>query len=181
LSEYNESKLIRQAREGNEEAFRQLVTSHEQRIRATAYGMLGDIQQAEDIAQEVFIQFFKNLNRFRGEAALSTYLTRIAINLSLNELERIKRRRMRFQDIKEENGLPEEPGPDKARELEVREILEQGLRRLEPEFRVVLALRLIEGYSLKETAQILQLPVGTVASRLSRAQEKLKNLIGPFI
>lgn len=140
-------------------------------------GILGYCTEAEDIGQQTFIQFYKSLDKFRGDASIGTYLTRIAINLSINEIRRRKRRR-RFFISNSENKI--ENIPDKKDTIghkEAKEIVKKGIQKLEPKFRAVIVLRLINGYSTQETAQILKIPVGTVLSRLSRAQMKLKGII----
>ncbi len=173
----DEKALIEQARKGNQNAFRALVTRHEQQIRATILGMIGDEAVCNDIAQEVFIRFYKSLKNFRGDAALSTYLTRIAINLSLNELERRKKKFKRFTSITDQDNLSGIAQKSKARQIENNDLVQKALKELEPDFRSVVVLRLLEGYSLKETSEILQLPSGTVGSRLNRALDKLRKTL----
>jgi len=111
---------------------------------------------------------------------VGTYLTRIAINLSLNELKRRKRQRRLFfskSDNKIEN-IPDTK--NKKQQNEIKDIVRQGIKKLEPKFRTVIVLRLIDRYSTQETAQILKLPVGTVLSRLARGQIKLKEVLKPL-
>lgn len=141
--------------------------------------MLGHCPEAEDVGQETFIQFYRSLDRFRGEASVGTYITRIAINLSLNELRRRKRWRGLFFSKPDDTA---ENIPDKKIEADVKEIkdiVRMAVQKLDPKHRTVIVLRLINGYSTKETAQILSLPVGTVLSRLARAQLKLKEILKP--
>ena len=88
--------LIDQARAGDEAALRTLIERYEPQVAATVVGMLGPGDEADDVGQETFVRFYQSLDKFRGDAALGTYLTRIAINLSLNALERRKRQRWRF-------------------------------------------------------------------------------------
>ncbi len=175
-----EQELIKAAREGDEEAFKHLVKCHESRVAATVIGMLGNCPEADDVGQETFIRLYKGLKKFRGESSLGTYLTRIAINLSLNELKRRKRRASLFfqKPIEEIADIP-----DTKADVHLRgekDLVHQALQKLDDKFRSVIVLRLIDGYSTEETAGILNLPVGTVLSRLSRAQEKLKSLLTPF-
>ena len=133
------------------------------------------------------MRFYKSLQRFKGESSVGTYLIRIAINLSINELKR-RQRRNRFFHIASEprieiESLPAEPSsasPTPEQE-EQKTMIHQALQKLEPRFRSVVVLRLIDGYSTKETAQILKLPTGTVLSRLARAQMKLKKILGPLL
>ena len=86
--EETDRALTDRAREGDEAAFRTLVTRYESRVAATVVGMLGPGDEADDVGQETFIRFYQALGKFRGEAALITYLTRIAMNLSLNAIKR---------------------------------------------------------------------------------------------
>ena len=148
-------------------------------MAAIVIGMLGFCTEADDIGQETFIRFYKSLDRFRGDASVGTYLTRIAINLSLNEIKRRQRQRKLFF-FKSENNIENIPSyTDSTNQKETRKIVQQAIQKLEPKFRTVVVLRLIEGYSTQETAQILSLPLGTVLSRLARAQSKLKNILKP--
>jgi DNA-directed RNA polymerase specialized sigma24 family protein len=99
--------LLDAARKGDHEAFKALVISHESQVAATIIGMLGRCSEAEDIGQETFMRFYKALDHFKGESQLGTYLIRIAINLSINELKRRQRRNRLFQ-----------PSPDPGLEME---------------------------------------------------------------
>ncbi|HPR58455.1 MAG TPA: sigma-70 family RNA polymerase sigma factor [Bacteroidales bacterium] len=174
--------LIEMAKDNDDAAFAELVYRYENTVSKTVIGMLGNGDDAKDTAQQVFIRFFRALKDFRGEAALGTYLTRIAINLSLNELKRRKRL----------SGLffrPSESYPDPVirdsdnyeNELEAEELVHKALQSIESKYRSVVVLRMLQGYSTRETADLLGLPVGTVLSRLSRAQEKLKELLKPLL
>ncbi len=143
-------------------------------------GMLGHCPEAEDIGQETFIQLYKSLDKFRGESSLGTYLTRIAINLSINEIKR-RRRQKKFFFSKADNKIENMPNAKNTSDQnEIKKIVRMGIQRLDSKFRSVLVLRLIDGYTTQETAQILNLPVGTVLSRLARAQIKLKKILKPL-
>jgi RNA polymerase sigma-70 factor (ECF subfamily) len=175
-----DDQLIQASREGDENAFKQLIKRYESRVAATVIGMLGNCPEAEDVGQETFIRFYNHLDKFRGDASVGTYLTRIAINLSLNELKRRKRKSLVFFrklsdedfDIADESN---ETGFDDNKEL-----VQQSIQKLEPKFRSVVVLRLMDGYSTAETAEILKLPLGTVLSRLARGQQKLKKILSPY-
>jgi len=174
-----DTSLLREAKAGNNAAFTALVTRYEQQIAATIIGMLGYCAEADDIGQETFIRFYKALHKFRGEAKLSTYLTRIAINLSLNELKRRQRKRWFSFFSREGEKVWEVPDHLHLTEAQrqTQNMVQQALQQLAPKYRSVLVLRLLDGYSTKETAEILQLPLGTVLSRLSRGQQQLKVII----
>lgn len=164
--------LIQQSKDGNMRAFRTIVDRHESAVAGVVKSMLGDSAEAQDVGQEVFIRFYHALDQFKAESSLSTYLVRIAINLSLNELKRRKRRFNFFRPIEEGKDVSID-----GSQQEEHDALQAEVLRLEPEFKSVVTLRMIEGYSVKETASILEIPIGTVLSRLHRAQQQLKDAL----
>jgi RNA polymerase sigma-70 factor (ECF subfamily) len=176
----NEKELVRKAQDGDNNAFKELVIQNEQRVAATVIGMLGNCPEADDVGQETFIRFYKSLDKFRGESSVGTYLTRIAINLSLNELKRRNRRNSKFFFRNEEKMESAPDKKNKERERDLKKVVHMGIDKLDEKYRAVVVLRLLNGYSTTETAQILRLPVGTVLSRLARAQQKLKEILTPI-
>ncbi len=171
-----DDQAIREVLDGNHFAFRNLVQRYESQVAATVIGMLGHCPEADDVGQETFIRFYNALKSFRGDSQVGTYLTRIAINLSLNELKRRKRRFGLF--VNQDEKSPEIADKvDKIDQESNKEIIFKALENLDPDFRTVTVLRLIDGYSTAETAEILKVPQGTVLSRLSRAQKKLKEIL----
>jgi len=180
-SDHSDTELLNRARSGDMAAFERIVKRYEPRVAATVVGMLGQCQAADDVGQEVFIRLYKYMHNFNQEASLGTYLTRIAINLSLNELTR-RKRRLRFFKSGDEDAKDIAFTPDEASYTnENQRLVHAALGKLAPEFRSVIVLRLLEGYSTIETANILSVPQGTVLSRLSRAQKKLKTILTPYI
>jgi len=173
-----ESELVRASIEGDKLAFGEIVERYRKMVARTVKGMLGDSVFAEDIGQEVFIKLYHSLAAFRGEAKLSTYIQKIAINLTLNEIKRRKRFFSTFSQ-KGNNEMYEYEVPDYESEekRDASELVNKALMRLDPKFRIIVAMRMLQGYSTKETAEILDLPLGTVLSRLSRAQEQLKVIL----
>ena len=169
MAEQSDEELVAGARGGDLLAFKALVQRHEGQVAVTVRSLLGTTPEAEDVGQEVFIRFYESLEKFRGDSAVSTYLIRIAINLSLNELKRRKRRFSIFS--REEEGWNKGVADDR---MDLNEMITHEFNRLDPDFRAVATLRLIEGYSTEETATILGIPLGTVLSRLARAQKKLR-------
>jgi RNA polymerase sigma-70 factor (ECF subfamily) len=174
----DESELIKASVSGDKNAFGELVNRYKVMVARTVKGMLGDTVYAEDIGQEVFIKLYYALPEFRGESKLSTYIQRIAVNLTLNEIKRRKRFFSMFQ----------ETGNSEIHELELadhnyeerneaKELVTKALMSLEPKYRVIVTMRMLQGYTTKETADILDLPLGTVLSRLSRAQEQLRIIL----
>jgi RNA polymerase sigma-70 factor, ECF subfamily len=170
--ELTDEDLVEKSKNGDDLAFKALVIRHEGKVAGVVHSMLGATAEAEDVGQEVFVRFYKSMDKFKGDSALSTYLIRIAINLSLNEIKKRKRRNFLF--TKEEDGRYVKAPEDKN---DMKEIVSYELSRLDPDFQSVVTLRMIEGYSTEETSEILGIPLGTVLSRLSRAQKKLKMVL----
>jgi RNA polymerase sigma-70 factor (ECF subfamily) len=168
MEQPSDEVLIGKSNAGDMAAFKMLVTRHEGKVAGVIHSMLGVTPEAEDVGQEVFIRFYDALDKFRGEAQVSTYLVRIAINLSLNELKRKKRTSSRFMSL----DAAARKGSEDT--IDLNEQLQYEFARLDPEFQSVATLRLIEGYSTEETSKILDIPLGTVLSRLARAQQKLR-------
>jgi len=171
-------EIIEKILNGNHEIFGVIIKRYEKSVAATIKGMLGDCQEAEEIGQDTFIKCYQSLGRFRGESSLKTYLIRIALNLCLNEIKRKKRLMNRTKRLSNLDQLQEKIEITEHERNEIKDLIKNALERLEPKQRSVLVLRIIEGYSTQETAKILKVPVGTVLSRLSRAQENLRNILG---
>ena len=174
--------LLSRAVNGDRSAFSALLERHEGAVAATVIGMLGNTEEAKDVGLEVFVRFYRSMSQFRGEANLRTYLTRIAINLSLNELKRRKRMTGRFEELEPETLHSSDPSPEEmAIGSERNAMVRSAIEQLDPGFREVVVLRLVQGLSVRETAEILEVPIGTVLSRLSRAQKKLRSMIKPLL
>jgi RNA polymerase sigma-70 factor (ECF subfamily) len=170
--------LIKASIEGDKRAFGEIVSRYRKMVARTVKGMLGDSVFAEDVGQEVFIKLFHSLSEFRGEAKLSTYIQKIAVNLTLNEIKRRKRFLSMFsQKGNNEMYEFEVADQDTQERSEAKELVNKALQAMDPRYRVIVTMRMLQGYSTKETAEILDLPLGTVLSRLSRAQEQLKNIL----
>ncbi len=181
MKQLTEKDLTDQIKNGNVKAFNELVKRFEKPISNVVIGMLGKTPEAEIIAQDVFIRFFQTIGKFRQESGIKTYLTRMAINMSLNEIKRLKR--IRSKEVYNEEiparliNMENNPGED----FDLKEIVEKALGELDTKHRSVVILRLMEGYSTKETADMLGIPQGTVLSRLYRAQEQLRELLKYYL
>jgi RNA polymerase sigma-70 factor (ECF subfamily) len=173
-----ETDLVTASLNGDKRAFGEIVTRHQKMVARTVKGMLGDSVFADDIGQEVFIKLYNSLSEFRGDAKLSTYIQKIAVNLTLNEIKRRKRFFSMFSQ-RGNNEMYEFEVADRDDEerKEASELVNKALLAMDPKFRIILTMRMLQGYSTKETAEILDLPLGTVLSRLSRAQEQLRNIL----
>lgn len=190
MSYDDETRFIERLRARDERAFNELVKQYERRIFGLLLRMIGRRDEAEDLAQEVFVQVFKAIGTFRGEAKLSTWIFRIAMNLSKNRTKYLARRRVDSQDS---FSSPAEEVPihrarnsnmgiiDRPDELlsgvELEAIVERSIAELEPEFREVLILRDVEDMSYEEIAEITGLADGTVKSRIHRARLQLKQAV----
>ena len=173
-----ETELVKASLNGDKRAFGEIVNHYQGMVARTVKGMLGDSVFAEDIGQEVFINLFYSLSEFRGDAKLSTYIQKIAVNLTLNEIKRRKRFFSLFSQ-KGNNEMYEFEIADhnSEEEREASEMVNKALMAMDPKFRIIVTMRMLQGYSTKETAEILDLPIGTVLSRLSRAQQQLKSIL----
>ncbi len=179
--------LIARARVGDDVAFKSLVDRYQGKVAATVISMIGRGAEADDIGQETFIRFHRSIDKFRGEASLGTYLTRIAVNQSLKALKKRQNWSKRFfsrDDDSVSQILSDSAFIDGAEEIETREkrvLVQQSLLRLSVDQRAVVVLRMLEGYSTKETANMLGVAEGTVMSRLSRALATLEKILQPLI
>lgn len=177
-SKADENELVLASLGGDKQAFGEIVARYRRMVARTVKGMLGDSVFAEDVGQEVFIKLYYSLSDFRGEAKLSTYIQRIAVNLTLNEIKRRKRFFSMFsQKGNNEMHEIEVADHDTEEKREASEIVHKALQKMDPKFRIIITMRMLQGYSTKETAEMLDLPLGTVLSRLSRAQEQLKGIL----
>lgn len=179
-----DDELLFRARRNDQDAFRSLVERYEATVAATVVGMLGPGPDADDVGQETFIRFFRSLDVFRGDSSIATYLTRIAINQSLKALKRRSTWTQRFfsrDSIDYDIDDPSIEGASEIDERERAELVRAALTKIPDDHRAVVVLRILEGYSTKETAEMLGVPQGTVTSRLSRALEKLEKSLRPLI
>jgi RNA polymerase sigma-70 factor, ECF subfamily len=190
LPEEPESRLIERLVARDERAFNELVCAYERRVLALVIRMLGNAAEAEDVAQEVFVQIFKAIGTFRGESKLSTWIYRIAINLCKN---RAKYLRVRHSSEQDELGEVEERGalgegkrgpvgaierPDEAMSgKQVEQIVQAAILQLEPTFRECLVLRDVEELTYEQIEEITGLATGTVKSRIHRARAQLREAV----
>lgn len=179
----SDEDLVRRSKNNDLQAFEELICRYERKIYNIAYRMMGNYEDANDIAQEAFLRAFRALDGFRGDASFSTWLCRIVTNLCRDELR--KRYRFSVESLDEEICLSEgevkkqipssNPGPE---EIYERQELQQGLQdllmTLSPEFRLAIVLRDIQGLTYQEIAEQMECSMGTVKSRISRGRNYLK-------
>ena len=139
-----EVDLVRASLNGDKNAFGEIVNRYQKMVARTVKGMLGDSVFAEDIGQEVFINLYYSLSEFRGEAKLSTYIQKIAVNLTLNEIKRRKRFFSLFsQKANNEMYEFEIADYDTEERKEASEIVHKALMRLDPKFRIIVTMRML--------------------------------------
>lgn len=176
--------LVDRAREGDQAAFGELVTRHQQRIHRLAVNMLRDSADAEDVTQETFIRAYRAIERFDGRSEPYTWLYRIAINLSLNRIRSRKSARTSHDtDDPKLDGVLVETRPEaadpgaSAQRKELYAALEAGIDKLSETLRTTLILVCIDGRSHEEVSSILGAPEGTIAWRVHEARRKLKEFM----
>lgn len=181
IATLHDDVLLAKARKGDTRAFGLLVERHEASVRGIIGGMLGP-EEVDDAAQEVFMKFYRALDNFQGDSGLGTYLGRIAINTALTALAKRKKRRwLPWSKLEEYNAAEQVDTSQLPERADLRDTLQLALRQLPEDQRAVVVLRLVEGYSVSETAKMLDVPMGTVASRLSRAQQALQQILKPIL
>ncbi len=182
--------LVEAFRQGRPGAFDAIVRAHQDRVFAFCARMLSDREEALDISQEVFLSAWRNLEAFRGESALLTWLLRIAANRCLNRIRQRKSLAAREEPWPEADGegpefqpsSPEEGRPDRVAEnRETGELLSAALARIDPDSRWLVLLSDVEGFSYEELAEMAEVPVGTVKSRLHRARMALRRMLAPAV
>jgi RNA polymerase sigma-70 factor (ECF subfamily) len=167
-----DAELVRLAAAGDERAFAELVRRHERRVFNLAYRLLGREEDARDAAQETFVSCFRKLSTFRGDALFTTWLHRIAVNASYDILRRRK-------DILSADEAPEPPPqPDHGDQAAADVDVQRALREVPVEYRAVLVLHDLQGHAYDEVAEILDVPLGTVKSRLHRGRVALGRALG---
>lgn len=174
--------LLRRLKAGEALAFEEMVRAYQHRVFAVALRMLGNAGEAEEIAQEVFLRAHRALAEFRGDAKLSTWLYTIASRLCLNRLDSAERSATVSGEERLTRLRHEARGPDAILEqTELETALQRAIAELPDERRIVVVLRDLEGLSYEEISAALELPTGTVRSRLHRARLDLKDKLERFL
>ena len=178
MTTIDETELVHRAKNGERNAFSELVCIHAQGVRNVIYHMCGDTQIAEDAAQETFIQAWLHLSSYRPQTPLRNWLYRIAVNAALDMLRKEKRILPNaLEDLQLSDPLP---GPETVfSQGERTALVQKAVLSLPDASRAVLVLREYEGMSYHEIADALDIPVGTVMSRLNYARKLLKEKLAP--
>jgi RNA polymerase sigma-70 factor (ECF subfamily) len=188
--QHEEAQFVARLVARDEGAFNELVVTYQRRVFALVFRMLGRRDEAEDLAQEVFVQVFKAIDQFRGDSKLSTWIYRIAVNLCKNRTKYLSRRHANDQDDVDAmaDRLPFSAAkgvsvggisrPDELVEgMQLEVVVKRAIAQIEPEFREVLILRDVEDMSYEEIAEVTGLADGTVKSRIHRARAQLRAIV----
>jgi len=190
-ADLRERLLLARLRRRDARAFAELVHAHQDRVFGLCLRMLGDREEASDVAQEVFEALHAAVARFRGDSRLSTWIYKVAKNRCLNRLKHLKRRghdrtqpldAVHEAELSAQPGHPGPAGPQEALlEKEQQARVQAAIARLPEDQRLLVVLRDIEGLTYDEIAAIAELPEGTVKSRLHRARAALVELLTPLM
>lgn len=185
----DERQLIERCRQGDRQAFDELVRRYEKQAYNLAYRLTGNYDDASDVVVEAFVRVFQGLHTFRGDSQFRTWLHRVVVNTFLDMRKRSRGRpnlSLEEQieldgDLFERQVEDHSPGPQELVEQEeVEQALQQAIAQLSPERRILIVLYHFENLSYEEIAQMLNLPVGTVKSRLNRARSALREILQPM-
>lgn len=182
----DETVLIQKSQQGDVDAFEQLLLQYEKKVYTIAYKYMGNHEDASDLAQEALIKAYQSIGSFRGESSFGTWLGRITANKCLDELRRRKRIQVTSLDdeveleegsVQRELAAPGDTPEEHTMRQETVQYVQSMLNTMREEYRIVLVMRELEGYSYEEIAQQLSCSLGTVKSRISRARNYLKERI----
>jgi RNA polymerase sigma-70 factor (ECF subfamily) len=179
-----EADLVRMAREGDLASFEELVARHRDKVYARAYSMMRNEEEALDLSQDAWVKGWQRLAQFQGDSSFITWMTRIVINLCLDQLRKHKRQRAESIEAMEEEGGVERQMPvittnptAGLERVELRERIDRALAQLSHEHRTVLVLHEFEELEYKEIAKRMKCSIGTVMSRLFYARRRMASLL----
>ena len=168
-------ELVERARRGDQDAFRVIVEKYERRVRGLVWGLVGDRSDAEDVAQDAFLRAFRGLSSFRGRSRFRTWLFQIALNAARTH----RQTRDRSNETTTASGELDSTVMSESLEQGIiaRDRLRHALSQLPGEMREAVLLRDVEGFDYREIAEMLDIPIGTVESRIFRGRARLKQAL----
>ncbi len=185
----DDAGLVARSRQGDLDAFEQLVTRHQKRMLNIAYRLIGDYDEACEVVQDSFVSAHRNIKTFRGVSKFTTWLTAITLNLSKNRLKQLKSRQgheaysldepveTNYGEMTIDPPLKEPSVLDRLEKRDVQIRVQDCIKALDPDFREVLVLRDLQDLSYEEIGSLLGIHGGTVKSRLFRAREMIKDCL----
>jgi RNA polymerase sigma-70 factor (ECF subfamily) len=179
-----EQELIQLCKDGDRQAFNQLIAQYQNQVFNIAYGMLSDYEDASDASQEVFVKVYKSIASFRGQSSFSTWIYRICANVCNDSLRKRQRRgiTVSIENDDDDNTISEIPSDTPTPEENVmmnerQRAVREAINSLSEEYREIIVYSDINQLSYDEISQILKCPVGTIKSRLNRARNALKKIL----
>jgi RNA polymerase sigma-70 factor (ECF subfamily) len=177
-----EQRIIQRAKNGDRNAFAELVDLYKDKVYHVSYRMLGNRQEAEDVAQETFLRVYTNLDNYDPQYKFSTWIYRIASNLSIDILRKRKKNLSIDAEVSGAEGMDwherlADTGKGPEEEVltdELQEEVQDAIMELNPKYRAVMLLRYIEDLSLQEISEAIQLPISTIKTRIHRGREALR-------
>lgn len=185
-----ENQLITDLLAGNGQAIQLLIDTYKNRVFNTILGMVQNTEDAEELAQDVFIKALQNLDKFKGQSQISTWLYRIAINTSLDHIKKRNRKKRFAFMISLSGGTEDNPAPNppdfvhpglQLENKELAQTLFKAMNQLAEKQKTALILTKIEGLSYEQTAQVMDTTVASVESLLFRAKQNLKKVMGNYL
>ena len=175
---FEDLELARRSQAGDTEAFGELVTKYRAKIFTMVYGMVRNENDAWDLAQEGFLKAWRSIHQFQGRSSFYTWLYSLTVNLAIDSL----RRKGRRVEVELDDAIPSSLPSPRAnyQRTEIREHINAALAQLSPEHRAVIVLKEIEDLQYQEIAEILNLSIGTVMSRLFYGRKKLQSILRPL-
>jgi len=176
-------ELLTKFKKGDQHAFELLVRKYKMTVFNTIYSIIGNAQEADDIAQEVFLKVYTKAGGFKGKSSFSTWLYRITVNRCVDELRKRNSKIISYEtEFNEEEKLKlkdvlaskEKDSTQELRQKELQDIIQKAMNSLPEKYRVILTLKEIEGFSYNEISQIMKISLGKVKIWLFRARQKLK-------
>jgi len=181
-----EKKLVEKAKAGDIKAFEKLIEGCQKKVFNIALRMIGDYDEASELAQEAFLRAYKSIKNFKGDSLFSTWIYKVTTNVCLDELRRRKNKNIISldEDVEHDGNefkrqvKDESPGPESLAERnELKRIVTEAINLLPEDYKVVIVLRDIQGFIYEEISNIIKCPAGTVKSRINRARQALKKIL----
>jgi RNA polymerase sigma-70 factor, ECF subfamily len=177
-----DAECVRRVQQGDTDSFEVLVRRHQKAIFNLGYRLLGNYDEAAEVAQEVFLSAFKSIHQFRGDASFSTWLYRIGLNHASTRRKSLSSTQQHHIPL-DGTEVIADGAVDPAKNFEHKEIqqrVQQALNSLDPEDARIVLLRDLQDIPYEDVAEILDIPVGTVKSRLHRARQALRVCLAPY-
>lgn len=180
----NDEELVKRVKKGDIDAFEEIIAKYEKRVFGLIYNVIKNENEIEDVAQEVFMKVYKNIDKFKGNSSLYTWIYRITTNLCLDYIKKKKEviyidEKLQLDDGEVDFQIPsdEKLQDELYEEKELKEKLQKSIAKLPEKQQMMIVLRDIKGLSYEEISEILEMKLGTVKSQINRARLKLKDLL----